>query len=191
MYMNAKFDSDQSCQLLAKLIDTAPSLQTINISHQEGERKVKVLIDYAVETDDGIKQGSIKVFENRGDLKALKLYAQSLFKLNQMQKMAQNLQDVSSEFSKKIRLLIQMQMSAIQGQQFNVLDNQKKLLMMSIEHPLFNPDYMNLDEEILICERPTNKTAANEVKIIFKEHGDVPIEQPQLNEIYKKLNSLI
>ena len=44
---------------------------TENMRFRDEELTFKV----SEETDDGIKQGSIKVFENRGDLKALKVYA--------------------------------------------------------------------------------------------------------------------
>ena len=53
----ANFDSDEACQYLAQLIDTALALKLITIRGQIGERMVKLNVDY--------EQGSIKVANRR------------------------------------------------------------------------------------------------------------------------------
>ena len=62
----ANFSSDEGCQYLAQLIDTALALNKIDIRGQNGDRRVKVLVKYAIvaePADDKVvpKQGSIKV----------------------------------------------------------------------------------------------------------------------------------
>ena len=76
MYEAANFSSDESCQYLAQLIDTALALKKINISYQEGDRKVKLLIDYAIvadPADDSVvpKQGYIKVVSKDDESKVI------------------------------------------------------------------------------------------------------------------------
>ena len=63
---SADFDSDEACEYLAQLIDTALALKKLNIDGQDFDRYVKLNIDYAVvadPADDKIdhKQGSIRV----------------------------------------------------------------------------------------------------------------------------------
>ena len=64
MKKSINFDSKEACGLLAKLIDTAPSLKKINIGYQIGKRTVKVLVQYAKEVDGVIKKGYIKIFSD-------------------------------------------------------------------------------------------------------------------------------
>ena len=64
----ANFDSDEACEYLAQLIDSAKALKKIDISIQEGDRKVGVDLEYTVAADpadDTIvqNQGFIEVFE--------------------------------------------------------------------------------------------------------------------------------
>ena len=64
----ANFSSDEACQYLAQLIDTALALEYIDIRYQKGGRKVKLLLEYAIvadPADDKVvpKQGSIKVVD--------------------------------------------------------------------------------------------------------------------------------
>ena len=72
MWNSSNFDSDDACQLLIQLIDTATALKIVYIVDQRGKRKIDVKITYAVHADPSdekvvLKQGSIKVIEKYGD----------------------------------------------------------------------------------------------------------------------------
>ena len=76
MQLAANFSSDESCQYLALLIDTALALKKINIRGQVGEREVKLLLEYTIvadPADDSVvpKQGSIKVVDRRDESKVI------------------------------------------------------------------------------------------------------------------------
>ena len=75
MTLALDFSEDESCELICQLIDTAPCLTKCDIGQtSRNERRVKVLIEYAVEADpedDSVvpKQGLIKVVNSRDESK--------------------------------------------------------------------------------------------------------------------------
>ena len=70
---SANFASDESCVLLAELLNNAPHINNCNIRDQTGERKVEVEIEYAkTEEQFDYEQGkNVNVLINTGTIKVV------------------------------------------------------------------------------------------------------------------------
>ena len=68
---SANFDSDESCVLLAELLNNAPHINYCNISYQKGKRKVFVDMKYAqTEERFDYEQGkNVRVLTQTGTIK--------------------------------------------------------------------------------------------------------------------------
>ena len=59
-----------------------------------------------------------------------------------------------------------MQLGALHVQYFNIHVSQKERLQLKMHQAGYNWENMNFDEEEkVICEKPTNRTCANEIDI--------------------------
>ena len=79
--MTCNFETDEACLHLASLIDTASCLKKLDVSAQQGERKIQVVIEYAVSPNKGlikIKDGDRVVCEiptNKTDAQKIEIFA--------------------------------------------------------------------------------------------------------------------
>ena len=73
---SANFDSDESCVLLAELLNNAPHINDCNIYGQKGKRWVKVEIEYAqTEEEFDYEQGkNVHVLIKTGTIKVVNMW---------------------------------------------------------------------------------------------------------------------